>query len=106
MRLAHAEVEWFSSLSYHPATAPTDQDHRCFGTRLCGRSRERAGSRRGRVSAEADYMGSLAGVNRSTSTGDSASARGDEAIGGLGFGTAAIEVVGCARFAPSARAGD
>src|SRR5216110_1057752 len=70
MRLAHAEVERFSSLSYHPATAPADQDHRGVGTRLCGRSRERAGSRRGRVSAQADYMGSPGGVNRSTPNSD------------------------------------
>src|SRR3954462_13029981 len=71
MRLAHAEVEWFSSLSHHPAKASADQNHRGVGTRLCGGSRQRAGSRRGRVSAEPDYMGSPAGIHRSTSDPDS-----------------------------------
>src|SRR6266446_5811648 len=66
-----AGVEWLPSLSHHPAKAPADQDHRGVGTGLCGRSRERAGSGRGRVSAQAHYMGSPAGVNRSTPNTDS-----------------------------------
>src|SRR6202051_1391201 len=106
MRLAHAEVEWFSSLSYHPATDPAEQDHRGVGTRLCGRSRERAGSRRGRVSAEADYMGSPAGVNRSTPNTDSETTTRDGFPSGTWFGAAADKIVGRARLAPGAGAGD
>src|SRR5881396_2061159 len=106
MRLADAEVEWFSSLSYHPATAPADQDHRGIGTRLCGRSRERAGSRRGRISAKADYLGSPARVNRPTLNADSAATTSNDFVGGTGFGAAADKVVGCAWFAPGARASD
>src|SRR6202011_4596201 len=100
MRLAHAEVEWVSSLSHHPGKASADQDHRGVGTRLCGRSRERAGGRRGRVSAQADYMGSPAGVNRSTPNTDSETTTRDRFPGGAGINTAADKVVGRARLAP------
>src|SRR5207237_9824889 len=105
MRLAHAEVEWLSSLSYHPAKAPADQDHRGVGTRLCGRSRERAGSRRGRVSAEADYMGSPAGVHRSTPTTDSGATTRDGFPCGTRFGAAANDVLRRAALAHGAGAG-
>src|SRR6202011_1372231 len=106
MRLADAEVEWFSSLSHHSAKAPADQDHRGVGARLCGRSRERAGSRRGRVSAQADYLGSPAGVNRATPDTDSETTTRDGFPGGAGINTAADKVVGRARLAPGAGAGD
>src|SRR5205807_3355884 len=106
MRLADAEVEWFSSLSYHPATAPADQDHRGVGTRLCSRSRERAGSRRGRISAKADYLGSAARVNRPTLNADSAATTSDDFARGTRFGAASDKVVGRARLAPGAGADD
>src|SRR5260370_7206040 len=104
MRLADAEIEWLSSLSYHPATAPADEDHRGFGTRLCGRSRERAGGRRGRISAKADYMGSAARVNRPTP--DSAAATSNDFARGTRFGAASDKLVGRARPPPSARPTD
>src|SRR5204863_6459150 len=106
MRLADAEVEWFSSLSYHPATAPADKDHRGVGTGLCGRSRERTGSGRGRISVEADYMGSPARFDRSTRAADSAATTSDDFPGGTRFGSATDKTLGRARLAPGARAGD
>src|SRR5262249_50834790 len=98
MRLAHAEVEWLSSLSHHPATASANQDHRGVRTGLCGRSRKRLGSRGGRISAEADYMGSAARVNRSTP--DSAAATSDDFARGTWLGPATDKTLGRTRVAP------
>src|SRR5438128_12590568 len=104
MRLADAEIEWLSSVSYYPATAPADEDDRGVGRRLCGRSRERAGGRGGRISATADYMGSAARVNRPTP--DSAAATSNDFAGGTGFGAASDTAVRRARLAPGAGASD
>src|SRR4029077_20606894 len=104
MRLAAAEVEWVASLSDNPTEASADQDNCVVGTGLCRRSRERAGSRRERVSGEADYMGSPEGVDRSTFT-DSKQTVGDCLTRGAWFSAAADKIVGRTRFAPGARSG-